>query len=133
MLINFVEIQQLQEVNFVFYDRFVELCKKKNISPSKAAGEIGFNKSSISNWKKNGYTPRKEIAVKIAEYFGVSVDYLMTGEEPEGKPEVTEHDLKVALFHGDKEVTDEMWKEVMDFAEMVALKYRYKKNDDNKS
>ena len=70
----------------MFYDVFIGLCNQKNISPSKAAGEIGFNKSSISNWKKNGYTPRKEIAVKIAEYFNVSVDYLLTGDEKENAP-----------------------------------------------
>jgi len=42
---------------------------------------------------------------------------------------VTDDDLKVALFGGDKDVTDEMWQEVLNFAEF--LKNR-KKNDNDK-
>ena len=61
----------------MFYDKYIALCKENNISPSRAAQEIGFNKSSITNWKNNGYTPRKEILVSIADYFGVSVDFLL--------------------------------------------------------
>ena len=60
----------------MFYDKYVNLCKEKNISPSKAASMIGFDKSSITNWKKHGYVPRQEILNKIADFFGVSVDYL---------------------------------------------------------
>jgi len=64
----------------VFYDIYIDLCKQRGVSPSKAAEEMGFHRSSVTNWKTNGYTPRKEILVKIAEYFDVSVDYLL-GEE----------------------------------------------------
>lgn len=67
----------------MFYDKYVALCKKNNISPSRAAQEIGFNKSSITNWKNNGYTPRREILVRVADYFGVSVDYLLDKSVPE--------------------------------------------------
>ena len=65
----------------MFYDKYIKLCEGKGISPSKAAEEIGFHKSSITNWKNNGYTPRREILVKLSDYFGVSVDYLL-GAEP---------------------------------------------------
>ncbi len=61
----------------MFYDKFVELCKEKGISPSKSAAEIGFDKSSVTNWKKRGYTPKQEILTKIADYFGVTIDYLL--------------------------------------------------------
>lgn len=61
----------------MFYDVFLLLCHEQNISPSKAAQEIGFNKASVTNWKNNGYTPREEILNKIATYFDVSVDYLL--------------------------------------------------------
>lgn len=65
----------------MFYERFAELCKIKGISPSKAAFEMGISKASITNWKQNGYTPRSEILEKIADYFSVSIDYLL-GREP---------------------------------------------------
>lgn len=65
----------------MFYDKFVEMCKENDVSPSQVAIKCGFNKSSVTNWKKNGYTPRQEILLKIAEYFNVSVDYLLGNME----------------------------------------------------
>ncbi len=117
----------------MFSERLKKLRKDKKITQEALAKILGVERSSIGKYESSGVIPSIDVLKKMSDYFGVSVDYLMTGKEPEGKPEVTEQDLKVALFHGDKEVTDEMWKEVMDFAEMVALKYRYKKNDGNKS
>ena len=63
----------------MFYDRFVNLCNERGISPNKAAIEIGFNRTSISKWKKSGFTPQNpcEIScevfifcVKYSYYFG---------------------------------------------------------------
>jgi transcriptional regulator with XRE-family HTH domain len=70
---------------FMFYNKFVQLCQRDGISPSKAASLIGFNRSSVSMWKAQGYTPRREILVKIANYFNVSVDYLLGEEDKEKK------------------------------------------------
>ncbi len=115
------------------YEVFVKLAQERGVTAYKVAKETGISQQVFTSWKTGRSTPKQDKLKKIADYFGVSVDYLMTGETPEGKPEVTEQDIKVALFNGDKEVTDEMWEEVKNFAEMVALKYRYKKNDNNES
>ena len=60
----------------MFYDRFVELCNEINISPSIVAETIGLNRSSVTFWKR-GSTPKGETLRKLANYFGVSVDYLL--------------------------------------------------------
>jgi transcriptional regulator with XRE-family HTH domain len=65
-----------------FYDRYVELCREKNVSPSKAALENGINKGTVSVWKSKreddkDVVPSSPIAKKLAEYFRVSVDYLL--------------------------------------------------------
>lgn len=65
----------------MFYDKYIALCEEKGISPSKAAVEIGLNKASVTNWKKNGYTPRADVLQRIAEYFGVSVGCLVNDDE----------------------------------------------------
>lgn len=78
----------------MFYDRYVGLCNDKGISPSRAAVEIGLNKASVTNWKKNGYTPRADVLQRIAEYFGVSMSVLMDGEETEKAPVLTEKDQR---------------------------------------
>ena len=116
------------------YDRIKKLCVNKGITVSKLALELGFSKSTFS-WIKN-YPERRistNTAQKIADHFNVSVDYLISGEEKEMAPIITVDDLKAALFDGEDEVTDEMWQEVKNFAEMVALKHRYKKEKNDKS
>lgn len=66
----------------MFYDIFKQLCEDKGITPTKASVEIGFSKGSVSYWKKrynegNDAKPDSYTAAKIADYFGVSVDYLL--------------------------------------------------------
>lgn len=66
----------------MFYDIFKQLCEEKGITPTKASTEIGFSKGSVSYWKKrytegNDAKPDSYTAAKIADYFGVSVDYLL--------------------------------------------------------
>lgn len=61
----------------MFYDVYLALCKKIDKKPSTVAFELGINKSNVSNWKNNGYTPRGEALNKIADYFGVTTDYLL--------------------------------------------------------
>lgn len=64
-----------------FYERYKELCSKKGESPTKAAANNGIGGSTVTAWK-NGSFPKGETVYKLANYFGVSADYLLTGEEP---------------------------------------------------
>lgn len=69
----------------MFYERYASLCANKGVAPSKVAIECGFNKGSVSVWKKkyqNGIDvrPSSEILIKIANYFNVSVDFLLEKE-----------------------------------------------------
>lgn len=73
----------------MFYDIYAALCEKQGKKPSVVARELGINKSNVSNWKNNGYTPRGKVLNAIAEYFGVSTDYLLMGTEFEQKKELT--------------------------------------------
>ena len=59
-----------------FYDRVVELCKNRGISPAALARDIGLSNSATTYWKR-GSIPKSDTLEKIADYFGVSVDYLL--------------------------------------------------------
>lgn len=61
----------------MFYDVYLSLCKKNKKTPSAVAAELGINKSNVSNWKNNGYTPRGAALQKIADYFDVQTDDLL--------------------------------------------------------
>ena len=61
----------------IFAKRMRELRKEKNVSQSQLAEALGVNQKTISSYERNYYEPPQEILVKIAEFFGVSVDYLL--------------------------------------------------------
>ena len=62
-------------------ERIQSLCKNNGISMNQLEQNLGFGKGYISKLGKS--TPNANKLQKIAQYFHVSVDYLMTGNEPE--------------------------------------------------
>lgn len=66
------------------YEIFEQLLQKFGVTAYQVSKATGISQSTISNWKTRGNLIRADKAQKIADYFGVSVDYLMTGEEKEG-------------------------------------------------
>lgn len=66
----------------MFYDRFIQLCEQKGVKPTRAAIENGIARSAVSNWKSNWAQgieslPSTANANALADYFDVSVDYLL--------------------------------------------------------
>lgn len=58
----------------MFWDKFVTLCNNINKKPNNVASEIGISSGSITKWKKGGI-PSDTNLKKVADYFGVSVNY----------------------------------------------------------
>lgn len=113
-----------------FYQNYLRLCNGKNISPSAAAIDVGIEKSTVTRWSQ-GTIPRQATLQKVADYFNVSVEDLLTDSKntPTVSGEgVTDEDIKFALFDGDGEITDEMFEEVKRFAKYVQMREREKKN-----
>lgn len=86
------------------YEIFSELLQKYGVTPYKVSKETGVSQSTLSDWKRGISTPKPDKLQKIADYFGVSLTYLLTGnmEEPEKEkaPELTardERDIKKDL------------------------------------
>ena len=68
-------------------ERVKQLCKEQKIPISKLEKDLGFSNGYIGQLRK-GVFPSNRL-VLIADYFGVSVEYLMTGETPTEKKEIT--------------------------------------------
>ena len=77
---------------FMFWDKFVSLCVEVNKSPNSVAKELSISSGSVTNWK-SGILPRSTTASKIADYFGVSVDYLLGNTDKKEKPTVNDDGL----------------------------------------
>ena len=57
------------------------LSKERKVSQKELAEAIGLSSGQIfTNWKNNDSMPKADVAVKIARFFGVTVEYLVTGE-----------------------------------------------------
>lgn len=115
----------------MFFERFSALCKEHNETPNSVAKIIGASSGSVTAWKK-GTDPRNATLTKIADYFGVSTDFLL-GKENEkaptmaGERSVSDDDIKFALFGGDGDITDAMYEEVKRFAAFVKQREADKK------
>ncbi len=59
-----------------FYENYVQLCNEVGKSPSAVAIELKLGKPSVSRWK-TGTKPRDTTVLKVANYFGVTVEELM--------------------------------------------------------
>ena len=68
-------------------ERIQELCKQAGISMNQLEQELNFGKGYISKLGKS--VPNVNKIQLIANRFNVTVDYLMTGETPEEKKDVT--------------------------------------------
>lgn len=59
--------------------RVQELCTENNITIKQLERDLGFSTSSIRRWTQS--SPAADRLVKVANYFGVSVDYLTGGTD----------------------------------------------------
>lgn len=73
------------------FERIEKLRKSRNISQGKLEKELGFSNGSISKWKTS--TPNPERLQKLAEYFNVSMDYLLNGTDKDGLSEKDNKDI----------------------------------------
>ena len=64
------------------YEIFLKLLDEKGVTAYKVGKETGIASSTFTDWKNGRSVPKQEKLQKIADYFGVSLDYLMTGKEP---------------------------------------------------
>ena len=53
------------------------MCLLRGTKPNPVAKEIGISSGILTKWKTTGAIPSGEILVKIADYLGCSVDYLL--------------------------------------------------------
>lgn len=102
----------------MFWDRFIELCSEHNTKPNPVAKELGLSSGSVTKWKKSGAIPNSVTLQKIADYFSVSINYLL-GNTDEKKPA---QDWKQGtglpdILYRFSELSDSRQKEVVAFVE----------------
>lgn len=91
------------------YKTIDKLLEERNITGTKLCTDLGMSRSFLTELRK-GRTKglNAETAKKIANYFGVSMEYLLTGVEekapapkPDGRPDETKFDDFTYAFYNE--------------------------------
>ena len=63
------------------YEVYAKLRDEKGVTDYQVAKEIGIPRSTFSGWKNGVYKPKRDKLQKIADYFNVSAEYMLTGKD----------------------------------------------------
>lgn len=97
----------------MFKKIFIDLCNQRKESPSAVCAKVGLSNATFSCWTEES-VPRRATLQRIADYFGVSVDYLLGKEEKENAP--TEDNLS----EGEKMLL-ELFRQIPEEKQQMAL------------
>ncbi len=96
----------------MFGDIFKELRLEKKLSQEKIAEDLEISQPLIAKWESHQSTPSPEMLDYIADYFNVSVDYLI-GRSKYRNLEAENSELDNVLFSKAKDLTDEEKKTII--------------------
>ncbi|HAQ40135.1 MAG TPA: hypothetical protein DCM73_04390 [Clostridiales bacterium] len=74
-------------------DKIFELLENKNLTFKEVAKAIGISPNNFTEWKKGRITPSGTMIIKLANYFGVPIDYFLlappiTNEQGQDLPDI---------------------------------------------
>ncbi len=123
------------------YEIYCKLRDDQGLKDADVVKATGITKSTFSDWKSGRSKPKQDKLQKIADFLGVSVDYLMTGEEKEGEryylndetaqvaQEIFENKELRALFSVQRDMEPEDLRALHQMA--IALKRKERGENDN--
>lgn len=93
------------------YERIKELAKEKKISIRQLEMNFGYSNGYIGSWKRQ--TPNSLELARIADYFGVSVDYLLGRDELPQRKLGSKGDL--IATHVDEDVSEKDMEDILKY------------------
>ena len=87
----------------MFWDQFINLCNQHETTPNPLGRKLGISSGILSRWK-TGALPSTEMLIKLSQYFDVSIDYLLFGDQalenqPENAVVVTDQNERLLIKH----------------------------------
>lgn len=110
-------------------NRIKELRNERKVTQATLAKYLGVAQNTLSYWENETYDIDTASLRKVADYFGVTTDYILCRDskpisQSSTEKAVSDEEIMFALFDGDKEITPEMFEEVKQFARFVKEKNR---------
>lgn len=103
-----------------FYKRLRSLCEERGLTINELVKILDLSSGSPTAWKK-GATPREVTLSKIADYFGVTTDYLLGKEKTptvSGERDILD-EVDIAFYNGFKELTEEQQATIRDMVQLM--------------
>jgi transcriptional regulator with XRE-family HTH domain len=81
----------------VMWKKFVQLCNDKGVCPNRVCADLGYSKNAATKWKQ-GAIPHSTTLKKLADYFGISEDLFLSGDNDVSSPSVSVSSASSRLF-----------------------------------
>ncbi|MBM7711453.1 helix-turn-helix domain-containing protein [Enterococcus xiangfangensis] len=106
-------------------EQLKQLRKSKNhLTQLDMAKYLGVAKTTYASYEQGKRMPDIDLQNKIADYFGVTLDYLH-GREGKEEPELTNKQMTVAA-HIDDDVSDEQMEDILNYIDFIKQKHSKK-------
>lgn len=106
--------------------------KKKNKTQQDLIDDLGLSSSTVSNWCTGARLPRMGKIQMLADYLGIKKTDLLEDKPTDSAPaEVTDDDIKFALFGGADDITYAQFEEVKAFARFIRERDKNEKDKKN--
>lgn len=70
----------------MFINRVMSLISERGISKNRLLNDLSLNKNSFVNWQERGSIPSSDTVKRIADYFNVTIDYLLGNTDVKNQP-----------------------------------------------
>lgn len=107
-----------------FLERLEELLQQKNMTTNRMCTELKIGKNSMVNWRERGNLPNGETLQKMADYFDVSVDYLLGRSDERNL--ITKHAASTVDDTQYDDLPEEAIQEMETFRQFLKEKYKKK-------
>lgn len=113
----------------MFGERLRLLRQEQGMSSQQALAEaLGVSQSTVANWEGGRREPSFELMGRVADYFQVTVDYLLGRSDDPRSGVVTTDQVRAALWGGGVKLApataQELWDDVREYAQYRLQHYR---------
>ncbi len=75
--------------------RLFLILEQRNLKASDLSKCLNIRDSTVSSWKQRGTSPPSDYILRICEFLGVSIQYLLTGENCETNSSLSSNELEL--------------------------------------
>jgi len=105
----------------MFKEKFIKLCNRSGESPSSVCRSVGIAPATFSGWTEESI-PRRATLMRIADYFGVPVEYFTTDDPQENADEAQAVIAELVALAN--QLDDDQVQEVIDYAKYLKAKQK---------